>query len=161
MSHTVAEIVLWLFTINLGIAFGAGLYEKMVVLPDWFERSVQGGVSVNSAAMRHSDSGLRFWAFVTTVPLTLLTLISTYVAWNVAGPWRTWWLAATGITLLERIGTFSYFIPTALKLMRADTTPLRDAGATARVWINLNHVRVALNLAGWLAALRALSLSTT
>jgi hypothetical protein len=27
------EIVLWLFVINLGIAFGAGLYEARVVIP--------------------------------------------------------------------------------------------------------------------------------
>lgn len=27
--------VLWLFVINLGIAFGAGLYEARVVIPQW------------------------------------------------------------------------------------------------------------------------------
>jgi hypothetical protein len=159
MNHAVAEVVLWLFTINLGIAFGAGLYEKILIVPDWFRRSDRGEITVVSAAMRHTNSGLRFWAFVTTGPLTLLTLASGYAAWNVTGPWRTWWLAATAITLLERIATFSFFIPTALKLMRADTSPLPRPGATAKLWITLNHLRAALNLAGWLAALRALSLA--
>jgi len=28
-----AEVLLWLFVIDLGIAFGAGLYEKRIVLP--------------------------------------------------------------------------------------------------------------------------------
>lgn len=29
------EIVLWLFTLNVGIAFGAGIYEARVVVPQW------------------------------------------------------------------------------------------------------------------------------
>ena len=29
------EIVLWLFVINLGIAFGVGLYEARVVILQW------------------------------------------------------------------------------------------------------------------------------
>jgi hypothetical protein len=29
------EIVLWLFVIDLGIAFGAGIYEARVVIPQW------------------------------------------------------------------------------------------------------------------------------
>jgi hypothetical protein len=28
-------IVLWLFVINLGVAFGAGLYEAKVAIPLW------------------------------------------------------------------------------------------------------------------------------
>ena len=28
-------IVPWLFVINLGVAFGAGLYEARVVIPQW------------------------------------------------------------------------------------------------------------------------------
>lgn len=29
------EILLWLFVINLGIAFGAGLYESRTTVPQW------------------------------------------------------------------------------------------------------------------------------
>jgi hypothetical protein len=29
------EIVLWLFVINLGVAFGAGIYEARDVIPQW------------------------------------------------------------------------------------------------------------------------------
>jgi hypothetical protein len=64
-----------LFVINHGIAFGAGLYEQRI-LPQWFIRSSEFGVRVNSEAMRSSDTGRRFWAYITTVPLTLFTLKS-------------------------------------------------------------------------------------
>jgi hypothetical protein len=56
-----------------------------------------------------------------TVPLTLLTLANFVVALQSQGPRHVWWLAAVAITLVERIGTFSFFIPTAIKLMCAET----------------------------------------
>jgi len=158
MTQYVPDILLWLFVINHGIAFGAGLYEQRIILPQWFSRSSESGVRVNSAAMRETDTGRRFWAFVTTVPLTLLTLANLPVAWQSQGPRHAWWVGATVITLVERIATFSYFIPTALRLMRADARPSAQVEAMASQWMALNHVRAALALIGWLAALRALSL---
>ena len=71
MNKYVPEILLWLFVINLGIAYGAGLYEKRIILPQWFSKSAESGLRVNSEAMRQTNTGLRFWAYVTTVPLGL------------------------------------------------------------------------------------------
>jgi hypothetical protein len=56
---------------NHGIAFSAGLYEQRVSFR-WFSRSSESGICVNSAAMRSTDTGRRFWKFVTTVRLTPL-----------------------------------------------------------------------------------------
>lgn len=158
MTLNVPDILLWLFVLNLGIAFGAGLYEQRIILPQWFSRSSGSGIRVNSAAMREIDTGRRFWALVTTIPLTLLTLANLVVAWQSRGPRHDWWLGAAAITLAERIATFSYFIPTAIRLMRADADDSAKVEGMAARWIALNHVRAALGLIGWLAALRALSL---
>jgi lipoprotein signal peptidase len=103
MAQYIPDILLWLLVINHGIAFGAGLYEQRVILPQWFSRSSESGIRVNSAAMRSTDTGRRFWAFVTTVPLTLLTLANLVVAWQSRGPRHEWWLGAAVITLAERI----------------------------------------------------------
>lgn len=157
MTTIFDDIVLWMFVINLGMAFGAGLYEERIVLPQWFSRSSENGWRIDAEAMRRMDVGRNFWAHVTTVPLTLLTLASLAVTWNSGNSLKEWWLAAAIITLLERVGTFSYFIPTALKLMKAEI-PSAARSATASRWMRLNLVRAALNLAGWLAALKALSL---
>ncbi|MEK7795207.1 MAG: DUF1772 domain-containing protein [Candidatus Hydrogenedentota bacterium] len=159
MAQYVPNILLWLFVINLGIAFGAGLYEQRVIFPQWFDRSPGPGVRVNSEAMRATDTGRSFWAFVTTVPLTLLTMANLVVAWQSQGTRHEWWLGAAVITLVERIATFSYFIPTAVRLMRSEALPSAKAGAMASRWIALNYFRAALALIGWLAALRALSLA--
>src|SRR5690606_20419087 len=101
------EIVLWLFVINLGIAFGAGIYEARVVVPQW----------ANIPPREWPNTGVMFWVYVTTVPLTLLTIASLIAAWTTQGPMRPWYLAAVFIVIVERIATFSYFIPTLVKLM--------------------------------------------
>ena len=110
--------------------------------------------------MRRTDAGRRFWVYVTTVPLTLLTLASLSVAWQSHNPRHEWWLVAAVVTLAERIATLSYFIPRGLKLMRADTLPRARVEAMASQWVALNRLRVALAVIGWLAALKALSLPT-
>lgn len=56
MRQYAAETLLWLFVINLGIAFGAGLYEKRVSVPQWFPASSEAGRRVNSEAMRQADA---------------------------------------------------------------------------------------------------------
>jgi hypothetical protein len=158
MAQYVPEILLWLFVINLGIAFGAGLYEQRIVLPQWFNSSSEPGLRVDSAAMRSADTGRRFWAFVSTGPLTLLTLANLVVAWESQGQRHEWWLGAAVTTLVERIATFSYFIPTAIRLMRAEALPPAKVEAMASQWMAVNHFRAALTLLGWLAALKTLSL---
>lgn len=159
MSFSIAEILLWLFVLNLGIACGAGLYETRLVLPQWFDRSASGGYLVNGEAMRQLDSGRKFWAFVTTGPLTLLTLANLVAAWQSVGLAHNWWLAAGLVTLLERVGTFSFFIPTAIRLANPDRLSLAEQSRLTVRWVRLNHIRSALTAVGWLLALRAIALA--
>ena len=99
------QTLLWLFVIFSGIAVGAGLYEVRITVPQWFPRSSESGVRVNRDAMRNADAGRRFWVYVATVPLTLLTLASLSVAWQSQTPRHEWWLIAAMITVVERIAT--------------------------------------------------------
>lgn len=80
MSPRTSMALLWLFVINLGIAFGAGLYEHRIVVSQWVTGSAQGGGRWDAEAVRRDDMGRRFWAFVTTGPLTLLTLANLFAA---------------------------------------------------------------------------------
>jgi len=149
-------ILLWLFVINLGIAFGAGLYEHRIVIPRWIDSSAEYGVHWRSEAVLLDDTGRKFWAFVTTVPLTLLTLANLYAAWGSSGGVRGWWLAAGMAALADRVLTFSYFIPTMVGLMKAADSP--RAVVTATRWKNLNYLRHAVVLAAWLASLKTFAL---
>jgi hypothetical protein len=156
MPGTTSATLLWLLVINLGLAFGAGLYEHRIVVPRWMTSSEFSGRHWNAKSARRDDTGRKFWAFVTTVPLTLLTLANLFGAWRASGPVRWWWLAAGLAALADRVLTFSYFIPTMVGLMRAVDSP--DSVAVATRWSNLNYVRHATVLVAWLTALKAFAL---
>jgi hypothetical protein len=91
MTDVLTTIVLWLFVINLGTSFGAGVFESRIVVPQWFITTPDGGIRWNAEAARHADVGLRFWVYVTTVPLTLLTIASLIMLWWAPPPIRGWW----------------------------------------------------------------------
>lgn len=151
---TIAEILLWLFVINLGIAFGAGLYEQSIIR---FTR-LDSHVRVNGDAQyRRGPKILGLRHDRSAYPCLRWQVLSSLGQREVrdkrgSSPQRS-------STLVERVATFAYFIPAALKLMRAETLPAANAEAMASRWKGLNHVRSALALVGWLAALKALSLS--
>jgi hypothetical protein len=146
-----AQIMLWLFVINLGIAFGAGIYEARVVVPLWTKAPPESLLS--------PDSGRKFWGLVTTVPLTLLSIANFVIVWRAAEPLRVWWLGSAAVILVERAFTFAYFIPTMIRLQRA-TLPQTHCIAAVSRWVQLNYLRNALTLIGWLTALKALTSAT-
>ncbi len=152
------RVLLWLFVIDLGIAVGAGLYEHRIVFPRWLATAADGSVHWNSEAVRLDNSGLRFWAYATTGPLTLLTAANLWVAWQYASGWvRAWWLTASSISLIERAFTFAYFIPTMIGLMNAPDTA--ESIGTAMRWSELNYIRHGLAFVAWLAALQTFSIA--
>ena len=155
MSDSIARGLLWLLVIFLGITFGAGIYELRITVSRWLSSPKGSGRHWKAEEALRDDVGRRFWVFVTTMPLTLLTLASLVVAWRAPGPLRGWWLAAAILALGDRIFTFSYFIPTMVRLMRAADSP--ESAVKASQWANLCYVRLAIALAAWLAALNAFS----
>ena len=158
MAAFIAWVILSLFVINLGIAFGAGLYETRITVPQWLSFSASSGYRWNAQAAREANVGLRFWVYVTTVPLTLLTLASLVAVWVAPNEVRNWWLAAGAAVLVDRVMTFTYFIPTMIRLMNSKTMPASEAVTKAAQWIKLGYIRHAATLIAWLAALRAFSL---
>lgn len=149
------EVLLWLFVVNLGAAFGAGVYESRIEVPQWLSFSQASCYRWNAVAARNADVGLRFWVYVTTVPLTLLTLASLVVAWWTPDVVRRWWLGAATAALIDRVMTFGYFIPTMIRLTRGEPPGRSEAVAKALQWVRLGYLRHAAPLAAWLAALMA------
>ena len=158
MHFDIPTIFLWLYVFNHGVAFGAGLYEHRIVVPLWMGKTSAHGIYLDSQAMRTLDTGRRFWGLVTTVPLSLITLINLGFAWHSQGSAHPWWLASTIITLIERVSTFAYFIPTAIRFMHV-SEPLSESVKIMVIrWGLFNHIRLALSFLGWLSAIVALTL---
>jgi hypothetical protein len=148
MKSPVSRILLWLLVIDLGIAFGAGIYEARVVIPPW----------ANLPPSAWPNTGLQFWVYVTTVPLTLLALANAIAAWRDRSPARSWWLAGVALVIVERMATFGYFIPTMVGLMSDVGLSPAEVAATLSRWSFLNDGRHLLTLAAWIAAMKAFSL---
>src|SRR5262249_202083 len=141
MAAFLAWVILSLFVINLGIAFGAGLYESRIIVPQWLTFLRHSGYRWNAQAAPDPTLAIRFWVYVTTVPLTLLTIASLVAAWWTPSDVRIWWLAAGVAVLVDRVMTFSYFIPTMLSLMNSETMSASESVTKATQWINLGYIR--------------------
>lgn len=144
------EILLWLFVMNIGIAFGAGIYEARIVVSEWAN---------SPSTYRWPDTGQKFWAFVTTIPLTMLCLANLIAAYFFHGVGDNWWLISSIIIVIERIFTFSYFIPKMLKLQQGTASvPKPRLKKIATQWKRLNYIRQTITLIAWISALIAFSL---
>lgn len=140
MQKKVITLLLWLLVINLGISFGAGLYEAQVEGPQWLEQTNSGEYVWHADAAQEANSGVRFWVFITTVPLTLLTLVSGIFVWKAEKSTRKWWLLALAFIVIDRAMTFGYFIPTMVALTNGTIMP-PEAAAVAQQWFSINHIR--------------------
>jgi len=154
LQSSVIRLVLWLLVINLGIAFGAGLYESRIELPQWISDS-SGQIEWKPEEARQADTGVRFWAYVTTGPLTLLMIAGFILVFKSKPAVRKWFLPALVVLLAERLFTFSFFIPTMIGLMDATSGTDPAVIATAVRWERLNYVRHLLSLCAWLLTLKA------
>jgi hypothetical protein len=150
MTDTVSLGLLLLFVINLGVVVGAGFYEMRVVVPLW--------ASAPPRSLLSPESGLRFWAYVTTGPLTLLTIANAVAGTQASQPVRFWWLLAVVIIAFERVATFGYFVPTMIRMAREQNTPPDVARVAFARWAVLNYGRNVGSLVAWLIALKALQM---
>ena len=152
----IPRILLWSLVVNLGIVLGAGIYEARISVARWLGPSPAAEPGWHAAEALRDDTGRRFWAFTTTIPLTLLTLANLWAASRSSGPIRIWWLSAVAAAGADRLFTFAYFIPRMVGLLRAADSA--QARATMKQWANLNYVRLALVLVAWLSALKTFAL---
>lgn len=152
------NIWLWLLVVFVGIQFGAGLYEKLAVVPLWAEVPPDQVLD----QMRTSgmwDAGRVFWPFVSP-PVALLAVLNLILAWRSRTPNRRWWLAAAALMCVYAAFSYGFFVPQMLMLQASDGTwPPERIESLVDWWTGLNHLRMAIGAAGWLCALRALSLS--
>jgi Domain of unknown function (DUF1772) len=147
LADEVEAIVLWLLVVNLGVAFGAGIYESRFEVPRWRHLPPR----------EWTNTGTKFWAFVTTGPLTLLTVASLVLVWGADGARQGWWLVATALLVIERLTTFGYFIPTIARVQSSSGLSPAEVNTTLSRWMTLNLGRHLLDLAAWLTSLAAFS----
>jgi hypothetical protein len=158
-----AQIALWGFVIFFSIEIGARLYEARVIVPRWSAsppESVWEWADLRATnAQVAIDPGARFWTYVT--PATgLFALLALALSFVTQGAHRKWRVTGTTLALVVVTASFIYFAPTIILLIGPNSHNI-DGGRVktlANQWVTWNYVRVAIGVAGWLAALRAFSL---
>lgn len=151
-------VLLWLLAIFVGIQFGAGWYEKLAVIPLWSDLPADESF----AAIRDSAlyrSGRAFWPFVSPA-VALLAITNLVLAWRGREVYRNWLLAASALMTTYAAFSYGYFVPEMLRFQsHGDSWSDERIDSFVSWWTGLNILRMAIGGAGWLCALRALSLS--
>ena len=158
-----AKIILFIFVAALGIELGAGLYETFVVMPAWVSsppESVIGYYRLNAANPQFAlNAGPRFWMFMTPF-VGLMALLALVTSFRTRPEHRKWRLAGTILALIVVAATFAWFVPNIIRLHSEAVLTMSGEQVTSLTnwWANLNWVRVVVYSAGWLAALKALTI---
>jgi hypothetical protein len=152
-------ILLWLLVIFVGIQFGGGLYEKLAIVPIWAE--VPGDQVLDQMQTTGMyQAGRLFWPFV-SVPVAILALLNLVLAWRTKAPHRRWWLAGAALMCGYAVASYGFFVPSMLMLQSSGASwTATEIESLVSLWTTLNWPRMVLGAAGWLCALRALSLSS-
>jgi hypothetical protein len=150
-------IFLVLFILFIQFGMGGGLYESLVIYPRWKKDVRPDNLVQNLQDSGQMTASRRFWPFISPA-LSLLSIINIALAWQNTGPAHTIWLTASLIIFINRIITFSYFVPTMLrKFEHPEKMEAAQLNKAVQVWTSLSPVRILIELSAWGLALWALA----
>ena len=94
------------------------------------------------------------------VPVAILAALNLVVAWRSEAPQRRWWLTGAVLMCGYAVASYGFFVPSMLALQAYGASwPAAEIESMVGLWTTLNWARMVVGAAGWLCALRALSLS--
>ncbi|MDT4896068.1 MAG: hypothetical protein QOH25_1145 [Acidobacteriota bacterium] len=153
----VTQIPLWFFVLSAGILTGGSIFEHAVLTPLW-----AGSLPESVTGWPHGSIQGKF--FMIASPLYFLfSLALIIVSWWMLQPQRKWALVAGVSGMIVMVSTFLFFLPILEK-----TESTRGAGLSGEEITRLvnqfktwHWARLAVLIGGWVAGLRAFSLSSS
>lgn len=135
-------ICLALLLLTIVLSTGGGLFEILVVYPNWKHSKNAAELKENLQSSGQIYAGTRFWPLAS--PLQgLLAIINLVLAIRYYGPAHDVWLIAAILIFVTRVITFAYFIPVMLKkLMKADEVPAEKLPGIIKRWTTLSPLRL-------------------
>lgn len=151
------QIVLWLFVLSAGLLSGASVFEHVVLTPLW-------AGSLPESVMEWPHGGIQGRFFMIASPLYGLFSLVLAIASRWMPPSQRRWALIAGLSgIVVMVATVAFFLPILEK-----TQVTRGAGLTGEEITRLVHRfetwnvgRWAVLIGGWIAGLRALSLSSS
>jgi hypothetical protein len=153
MITLLATILLFL-TVTLGL--GGGLYEILVIYPGW-----KHDVDPLTLRSRLQSSGQilaarRFWPIVSPAQV-LLSVVCIVLAWRRCGSMQGYLMAAAVAVFVDRVITFSYFIPVMIRqIMQPENIGALRLRKIVRQWTMLSPIRIVFALFAWIMLVLAL-----
>ena len=154
---TVPQLFLWLFVISAGLVSGGSIFERLVVTPLW-------AASPPESVTQWQLGGIQGAFFGVASPLYGVFALGLAIAarWMPRRQ-RSWALMAGVSGVVTVVWTAAYFLPILQKTQVTAGAGLSGEEITSLV--NQFHTwqwsRWALLIGGWLAGLRALSLTVS
>jgi hypothetical protein len=153
----IAQVFLWLFVLSAGIVTGGSIFEHTVLTPLW-------AGSPPESVTQWQYGGLQGKFFkIATPTYALMALALLVVSWWMPAQQRKWALVAglSGIVVL--LATIFFFLPILGKTQATRGAGLSGEEITALVtqFKTWNWGRWAVLIGGWMAGLRAFSLSSS
>lgn len=154
--HAFAQIALWLFVVSAGLVSGASTFEHLVLTPLW-----AGSLPESVRTWPHGGIQGAFFAPVTPL-YGLFSLALALGCWWMPARQRSWSLLAGVSGVVVVAATIVFFLPILQKTQGTRGAGLSDAEIIRLVGqFQAWHIaRWTLLVSGWLAGLRALSLSS-
>jgi len=154
----IGEVVLWLTLFVAGVINGAGVYQRISLIPDWAGDLPDSLIKFFKGTTAAPDIS-RFWESV--VPILLLLVIATLI-FNLADrPRRKWIGIAAALFFSALIATLLYFVPSGvIPLMKNAGAGLSSDEITrmARQWVFWDWFRLAAMAGCFFALLKALTI---
>jgi len=151
-------IALALLILLIQFGMGGGLYETLVIYPRW-----KRGVTPENLVQKLKDSGQGsanrgFWPFISPLQ-AMLAIVNLVLAWRYTGNAHAAWLTAALIIVVNRVITFSYFVPTMVrKFERPEKLDAAWLKKAVNRWTFLSPFRIVIEFLAWGTALYALVL---
>nr|WP_294793847.1 hypothetical protein [uncultured Mucilaginibacter sp.] len=150
-------ILLTLLLLTITLSLGGGLYETLVIYPNW-KKDVHPSTLLEKL---HSSgqmlAGNRFWPLVSPAQV-LLSIANMVMAYLHDGPAREVWLTAAIIIFVSRVITFSYFIPVMLRyIMKSEHVEPNRLRTIVKWWVGLSPLRLLPEAAAWGLCIYALA----
>jgi hypothetical protein len=154
----IGEVVLWITLFVAGIINGAGVYQRISLIPDWADNLPDSLVNYFKGTTAAPDIS-RFWESV--VPVLALLVIATLI-FNLADRPRRKWIGIGGALFFAAlIATLVYFVPRGvIPLMKHAGAGLSGDEITrmARAWVFWDWFRMAATAGCFFALLKALTI---
>ena len=157
MENIVSQALAWGLVLLFALVFGGQTFDAFVMVPIWSHDPPNSVDQWRSTPVARAVP--RY--FSRLLPALLATsIVALPAALFLSLPGRGWLLLAAGCGLVHMALVMRFFVPTnrALGLLPSQprpTTPSPDKAGLVRAWLRWNYVRIAVDLAGLVAAVHA------